>query len=119
MSGDSKPPYVCGPKADGIHLCAFTGAGVWTPPNGPLQLAPARIHRFIGARATSPFPDHRISPRPCRFCAIATTLAVCPCGHLRVQWWGDFPHLKGGGRPSPLTSVKVMKHGPGSYLKIC
>jgi len=104
VSGDSKPPFVPGPKADGIHLCAFNGTMGWTTLIGPFSLHPQGF--TVSSASGRPHRCRIIAfyPGPCRFCAIATTLAVCPCGHLRVQVVGGLSSPDtGGGRPSSLT----------------
>src|SRR5208337_1463433 len=46
--------------------------------------------------------ESSLCPWPCRFCAIATTLAVCPCEHLRVRMVGGLSSPKRR-RPSLLS----------------
>ena len=81
----------------------FTGTMGWTPIVGPLQLAPARIRRFISVRAISSSPNHRINPGLFRFCAIATTLAVCSCEHLRIQLVGGLSSPDRAAAVPPLS----------------
>ena len=78
VSEASKPPYVHGPKADGIHLRAVTGTGAGHPFKVLSSLHPQGLTVSSALQATSPLPDHRISLRPFRCCDIATTLAACP-----------------------------------------
>ena len=92
VSEGGKPPFVRGPKADGIHLGAITGAGSGRPVEARFSLHPqgltvspacARPHRrriialTRGRSVSVTLP--RLSPY-----ALA---GICGSGR-----WGDFPH---------------------------
>jgi uncharacterized protein (TIGR00296 family) len=92
-------------------------------------LAPAGIHRFIESCPYAPRVISRISAllaqrlgrimtegRPCRFCAIAVTLATHTCVWLRVQVVGGLSSATGSPRtPSAALSLSYI-YGLSPYL---
>ena len=90
--------------------------------NGPSLACTRRDSPFHQPMGDLIVSESSPCPGPYRFCAIATTLAVCPCGHLRVRVVGGLSSPKRR-RPSLLSREQIIMErfifSAGSYIKIC